>query len=76
MPCRVLQGQSQQVKRNKEVNTMKQDNKQLLSAIHSDSLRGLIDTVNDINSEGMIITKENIVDIFNHNGNIFLLYFK
>lgn len=76
MPCRVLQGQSQQVKRNKEVNTMKQDNRQLLSAIHSDSLRGLIDTVNDINSEEMIITKENIVDIFNHNGNIFLLYFK
>lgn len=76
MPCRVLQGQSQQVKRNKEVNTMKQDNKQLLCAIHSDSLRGLIDIVNDINSEEMVITKENIVDILNHHDNFFLLYFK
>lgn len=55
---------------------MKQDNKQLLCAVHSDSLRGLIDTVNDINSEEMVITKENIVDILNHHDNFFLLYFK
>jgi len=55
---------------------MKQDNKQLLCTIHSDSLRGLIDIVNDINSEEMVITKENIVDILNHHDNFFLLYFK